>query len=227
MGIHRRSPLIRNRKTGSMEVLSETSSSKAGSYRLFPSCSRQSPEMKQSGLGSQCAGLFSTTVLGGSSSAPNLQDYARTHRKKFSSGSLSYKDELLSMPAVKRFSVSFAKHPTNGTQDDTSAVAVRPLWWPVSEPLEEHHVAQLLRRFSTDASLCCPLSLDGALAHHLNQCSYHLRLFRNWLISGQDPLEYFYGQPPSPSSTPCPPMPFKPSAVLLADLRFGLVLVCC
>uniref|UniRef100_A0A673ZD98 Inositol hexakisphosphate and diphosphoinositol-pentakisphosphate kinase n=1 Tax=Salmo trutta TaxID=8032 RepID=A0A673ZD98_SALTR len=93
MGIHRRSPLIRNRKTGSMEVLSETSSSKAGSYRLFPSCSRQSPEMKQSGLGSQCAGLFSTTVLGGSSSAPNLQDYARTHRKKFSSGSLSYKDD--------------------------------------------------------------------------------------------------------------------------------------
>ncbi|XP_016430894.1 inositol hexakisphosphate and diphosphoinositol-pentakisphosphate kinase 2-like isoform X3 [Sinocyclocheilus rhinocerous] len=88
----RKSPLIRNRKTGSMEVLSESSSSKGGSYRLFPSCSRQSPEMKQSGLGSQCAGLFSTTVLGGSSSAPNLQDYARTHRKKLSSGSLTYKD---------------------------------------------------------------------------------------------------------------------------------------
>ncbi|KAI4878488.1 hypothetical protein NFI96_007580 [Prochilodus magdalenae] len=83
----RRSPLIRNRKTGSMEVLSESASSKVGSHRLFPSCSRQSPEMKQSGLG-----LFSTTVLGGSSSAPNLQDYARTHRKKFSSGSLTYKD---------------------------------------------------------------------------------------------------------------------------------------
>ncbi|KAM4593366.1 inositol hexakisphosphate and diphosphoinositol-pentakisphosphate kinase 2 isoform 20-T20 [Odontesthes bonariensis] len=90
--IQRRSPLIRNHKTGSMEVLSETSSSKVGSYRLFSLCSRQSPEMKQSGLGSQCAGLFSTTVLGGSSSAPNLQDYARAHRKKFSSGSLSYKD---------------------------------------------------------------------------------------------------------------------------------------
>ncbi|XP_056135175.1 inositol hexakisphosphate and diphosphoinositol-pentakisphosphate kinase 2 [Lampris incognitus] len=92
INIQKKSPLIRNQKTGSMEVLSETSSSKIGSYRLFPSCSRQSPEMKQSGLGSQCAGLFSTTVLGGSSSAPNLQDYARTHRKKFSSGSLSYKD---------------------------------------------------------------------------------------------------------------------------------------
>uniref|UniRef100_A0A8L0DVG4 Inositol hexakisphosphate and diphosphoinositol-pentakisphosphate kinase n=1 Tax=Oncorhynchus mykiss TaxID=8022 RepID=A0A8L0DVG4_ONCMY len=145
MGIHRRSPLIRNRKTGSVygvkcsefapyhimcvspQVLSETSSSKAGSYRLFPSCSRQSPEMKQSGLGSQCAGLFSTTVLGGSSSAPNLQDYARTHRKKFSSGNLSYKDELLSMPAVKRFSVSFAKHPTNGFEGCSMVPSIYPL----------------------------------------------------------------------------------------------------
>ncbi|XP_077418854.1 inositol hexakisphosphate and diphosphoinositol-pentakisphosphate kinase 2 isoform X4 [Vanacampus margaritifer] len=90
--IQRRSPLIRNHKTGSMEVLSETSSSKVGSYRLFSFCSRQSPDIKQSGLGSQCAGLFSTTVLGGSSSAPNLQDYARAHRKKFSTSSLSYKD---------------------------------------------------------------------------------------------------------------------------------------
>ncbi|XP_044061254.1 inositol hexakisphosphate and diphosphoinositol-pentakisphosphate kinase 2 isoform X11 [Siniperca chuatsi] len=106
--IQRKSPLIRNHKTGSMEVLSETSSSKVGSYRLFSLCSRQSPEMKQSGLGSQCAGLFSTTVLGGSSSAPNLQDYARAHRKKFSTGSLSYKD---------------------GTQDDTSTTAVAPPLW--------------------------------------------------------------------------------------------------
>ncbi|XP_044061208.1 inositol hexakisphosphate and diphosphoinositol-pentakisphosphate kinase 2 isoform X6 [Siniperca chuatsi] len=171
--IQRKSPLIRNHKTGSMEVLSETSSSKVGSYRLFSLCSRQSPEMKQSGLGSQCAGLFSTTVLGGSSSAPNLQDYARAHRKKFSTGSLSYKD---------------------GTQDDTSTTAVAPpLWCTATEPLEEHHVAQLLRRFSTDLSLGCHLSLDVALAHHLHQCSYHLRLFRNWLISGQDPIEYLHG----------------------------------
>ncbi|XP_050971136.1 inositol hexakisphosphate and diphosphoinositol-pentakisphosphate kinase 2 isoform X3 [Labeo rohita] len=107
----RKSPLIRNRKTGSMEVLSESSSSKGGSYRLFPSCSRQSPEMKQSGL----------------------------------------------------------------------------------EPLEEHQVAQLLRRFSTDPNIGHPFCLDSAFAHHLHQCSYHLRLFRNWLISGQDPLEYLYG----------------------------------
>ncbi|XP_032416569.1 inositol hexakisphosphate and diphosphoinositol-pentakisphosphate kinase 2 isoform X10 [Xiphophorus hellerii] len=414
--IQKRSPLIRNHKTGSMEVLSETSSSKVGSYRLF-SISRQSPEMKQSGLGSQCAGLFSTTVLGGSSSAPNLQDYARAHRKKYSTTSLSYKDEqirrdearriergrkqgaaieqkrrdqvrrtdrgkkldsvtelskreaakkrekdkkeelvelskrevtkksekrekrwksetdkteeselsgkeeakksekrekrerdkkeeselgkrevvkkrerskteeseqsgkeetkksektkepvqlgkrevakksekrqkieedktekpveqsgneetkkseksetdktedsedggnaedenrkkdsapededpeLLSMPAVKRFSVSFAKHPTNGTQDDSSTVASsasRLCSW--TESVEEHHVAQLLRFLSTDLSSGRrQLSLDHALAHHLHQCSYHLRLFRNWLISGQDPLECLHG----------------------------------
>ncbi|XP_036824658.1 inositol hexakisphosphate and diphosphoinositol-pentakisphosphate kinase 2 isoform X4 [Oncorhynchus mykiss] len=49
----KRSPMSRNRKTGSMEVLSETlpTSSKGTSYRLFPSCSCQSPEIKQTGLG--------------------------------------------------------------------------------------------------------------------------------------------------------------------------------
>ncbi|KAM6119567.1 LOW QUALITY PROTEIN: inositol hexakisphosphate and diphosphoinositol-pentakisphosphate kinase 1 [Pterocles gutturalis] len=163
VSIPRRSPLIRNRKTGSMEVLSE-SSSKSGGYRLFSTYSRQSSEMKQSGLGSQCTGL-STTVLGGSSSAPNLQDYARSHGKKFAS-SLTYKDGILSMPAVKRFSVSFAKHPTN-------------------DAFEHRHVAQLLRRFSSDCAASRNISLDAALAHHLQQCSYHLRLFR-WLMSGRD-----------------------------------------
>uniref|UniRef100_A0A8C4W2M7 Inositol hexakisphosphate and diphosphoinositol-pentakisphosphate kinase n=1 Tax=Gopherus evgoodei TaxID=1825980 RepID=A0A8C4W2M7_9SAUR len=82
--IQRRSPLIRNRKTGSMEVLSE-SSSKTGGYRLFSSYSRQSTEMKQSGL------------------------------------------ELLSMPAVKRFSVSFAKYPTNGFEGCSMVPTIYPL----------------------------------------------------------------------------------------------------
>ncbi|KAJ7411091.1 hypothetical protein BTVI_51255 [Pitangus sulphuratus] len=151
VSIQRRSPLIRNRKTGSMEVLSE-SSSKSGGYRLFSTYSRQSSEMKQSGLGSQCTGLFSTNVLGGSSSAPNLQDYARSHGKKFAS-SLTYKDDVL----------------------------------------EHQHVAQLLRRFSSDCATSRTISLDATLAHHLQQCSYHLRLFRSWLISGQDDLECLYG----------------------------------
>uniref|UniRef100_A0A2K6FYW7 Inositol hexakisphosphate and diphosphoinositol-pentakisphosphate kinase n=1 Tax=Propithecus coquereli TaxID=379532 RepID=A0A2K6FYW7_PROCO len=90
-GLPRRSPLVRNRKAGSMEVLSETSSSRPGGYRLFSS-SRPPAEMKHSGLGSQCTGLFSTTVLGGSSSAPNLQDYARSHGKKLPPASLKHRD---------------------------------------------------------------------------------------------------------------------------------------
>ncbi|XP_053522131.1 inositol hexakisphosphate and diphosphoinositol-pentakisphosphate kinase 1 isoform X13 [Artibeus jamaicensis] len=90
-GHPKRSPLIWNRKAGSMEVLSETSSSRPGGYRLFSS-SRPPTEMKQSGLGSQCTGLFSTTVLGGSSSAPNLQDYARSHGKKLPPASMKHRD---------------------------------------------------------------------------------------------------------------------------------------
>ncbi|XP_019500507.1 PREDICTED: inositol hexakisphosphate and diphosphoinositol-pentakisphosphate kinase 1 isoform X3 [Hipposideros armiger] len=214
-GLPRRSPLIRNRKAGSMEVmnmqctgildliplrgrrrrrsgdlprpspaiglqpravstthlasctqvLSETSSSRPGGYRLFSS-SRPPTEMKQSGLGSQCTGLFSTTVLGGSSSAPNLQDYARSHGKKLPPASLKHRDEFLFVPAVKRFSVSFAKHPTNELLDD------------------QHPVVRLLRSFSSDCPGGRPVSLDATLAHHLHQCSYHLRLFRNWLRSG-------------------------------------------
>lgn len=79
-----------------------------------------------------------------------------------------------------------------------------------SEPLEEHHVAQLLRRFSTDLSLGRHFSLDRAVSHHLHQCSYHLRLFRNWLISGQDPLEYLHGQPLAPPSIPPASRPVQP-----------------
>ncbi|XP_038606043.1 inositol hexakisphosphate and diphosphoinositol-pentakisphosphate kinase 1 isoform X3 [Tachyglossus aculeatus] len=173
-GLPRKSPLIRNRKAGSMEVLSESSSSRPGSYRLFPS-SRPPTEMKQSGLGSQCTGLFSTTVLGGSSSAPNLQDYARSHGKKLPPASLTLRDELLSVPAVKRFSVSFAKHPTNELLD------------------EQHPVVRLLRSFSSECPGGWPLSLDATLAHHLHQCSYHLRLFRNWLCSGGGDPECLYG----------------------------------
>ncbi|XP_019116688.1 inositol hexakisphosphate and diphosphoinositol-pentakisphosphate kinase 1 isoform X3 [Larimichthys crocea] len=90
INIQRRSPMIRNRKTGSMEVLSETSptqSSKGStSHRLFPSCSRQSPEIKPT------SGL-----------------------------------ELFSMPAVKRFSVSFARHPTNGFEGCSMVPSIYPL----------------------------------------------------------------------------------------------------
>uniref|UniRef100_A0AAY4D5L1 Inositol hexakisphosphate and diphosphoinositol-pentakisphosphate kinase n=1 Tax=Denticeps clupeoides TaxID=299321 RepID=A0AAY4D5L1_9TELE len=103
ISMQRRSPLIRNRKTGSMEVnaehLSHPHSLETFTFTAFTrrpdperitvSSDRDSPppgDTQGSVSCSQCAGLFSTTVLGGSSSAPNLQDYARTHRKKLSYG---------------------------------------------------------------------------------------------------------------------------------------------
>ncbi|XP_051739122.1 inositol hexakisphosphate and diphosphoinositol-pentakisphosphate kinase 1 isoform X6 [Ctenopharyngodon idella] len=79
INIQRKSPLIRNRKAGSMEALSESNTSSRGlAYRIFPSTSRQSPEIKPSGLGAQCAGLFSASF-------PNLRDLTRAPRKKPSS----------------------------------------------------------------------------------------------------------------------------------------------
>uniref|UniRef100_A0A8D2PFL7 Uncharacterized protein n=1 Tax=Zosterops lateralis melanops TaxID=1220523 RepID=A0A8D2PFL7_ZOSLA len=79
-----------------------------------------------------------------------------------------------------------------------SGTALRCSWagWESGLPwyvLEHQHVAQLLRRFSSDCSTSRTISLDATLAHHLQQCSYHLRLFRSWLISGQDDLECLYG----------------------------------
>ncbi|XP_017552827.2 inositol hexakisphosphate and diphosphoinositol-pentakisphosphate kinase 2 isoform X13 [Pygocentrus nattereri] len=77
------------------------------------------------GMGSHCAGLFSTMVLGGSSSAPNLQDYARTHRKKLTSS--AFLDEATRGSAVKRFSISFARHPTNGFELYSMVPSICPL----------------------------------------------------------------------------------------------------
>uniref|UniRef100_UPI0035901EFF inositol hexakisphosphate and diphosphoinositol-pentakisphosphate kinase 2-like isoform X4 n=1 Tax=Myxine glutinosa TaxID=7769 RepID=UPI0035901EFF len=96
------------------EVLSETAAY-PGTFRrhVLPSHAalKHLPESKLSGLGSQCAGLFSTAVLGGSSSAPNLQDYARSSRKKLIP--VQPHDESLCGSPLKRFSVSFARCPSN------------------------------------------------------------------------------------------------------------------
>uniref|UniRef100_A0A8C3RSR5 Inositol hexakisphosphate and diphosphoinositol-pentakisphosphate kinase n=1 Tax=Chelydra serpentina TaxID=8475 RepID=A0A8C3RSR5_CHESE len=132
--IQRRSPLIRNRKTGSMEVMGRalleihllgmgqiTSPLLTLLMSCVAACCGDVILMPSHAFpGSQCTGLFSTTVLGGSSSAPNLQDYARSHGKKFAA-SLTYKD------AVKRFSVSFAKHPTNGFEGCSMVPTIYPL----------------------------------------------------------------------------------------------------
>ncbi|XP_028287855.1 inositol hexakisphosphate and diphosphoinositol-pentakisphosphate kinase 2-like isoform X5 [Parambassis ranga] len=87
INIQRRSPMIRNRKTGSMEVLSETSpthSSKGcASHRLFQSCSRQSPEIKPtSGLGfegcSMVPSIYPLETLHNSLSLKQVDEFLNT-----------------------------------------------------------------------------------------------------------------------------------------------------
>uniref|UniRef100_A0A673J641 Inositol hexakisphosphate and diphosphoinositol-pentakisphosphate kinase n=1 Tax=Sinocyclocheilus rhinocerous TaxID=307959 RepID=A0A673J641_9TELE len=110
INIQRKSPLIRSQKAGSMEALSESNTSSRGlAYRIFPSSSRQSPEIKPSGLGGNYISfvLFSLTRV-----MPNASFIS---------------SELLSMPAVKRFSVSYARHPTNGFEGCSLVPSIYPL----------------------------------------------------------------------------------------------------
>ncbi|XP_031715028.1 inositol hexakisphosphate and diphosphoinositol-pentakisphosphate kinase 2 isoform X10 [Anarrhichthys ocellatus] len=80
INIQRRSPMIRNRKTGSMEVLSETSptqSSKGStSHRLFPSGSRQSPEIKPASGLEPSDELHVVQLLGGLPAEASLLGFA-------------------------------------------------------------------------------------------------------------------------------------------------------
>ncbi|KAM3874341.1 inositol hexakisphosphate and diphosphoinositol-pentakisphosphate kinase 2 [Diretmus argenteus] len=101
------------------QVLSENNTHAQRATRLHS-------ELKlTTGIGSHCAGLFSTMVLGGSSSAPNLQDYARAHRKKLTSS--GFLDEATRGSGVKRFSISFARHPTNGFELYSMVPSICPL----------------------------------------------------------------------------------------------------
>nr|XP_020478346.1 inositol hexakisphosphate and diphosphoinositol-pentakisphosphate kinase 2-like isoform X6 [Monopterus albus] len=199
ISILRRSPMIRGRKAGSMEVLSETSPSQSSkgctTHRLFPLCSRQSPEIKPaSGLapphtGSFCSGLFSASALGVSCSAPNLRDYVRTHhhhrKPPLSPGSLPCKSgmfELFAMPAVKRFSVSFARHPTNGFEGCSMVPSICPLETlhnslslkQVDEFLNRRSSALRARHVSTAlSSLCPPLDLKRLFGRPASPYGHH------------------------------------------------------
>uniref|UniRef100_A0ACB8EQL5 Inositol hexakisphosphate and diphosphoinositol-pentakisphosphate kinase 2 n=1 Tax=Sphaerodactylus townsendi TaxID=933632 RepID=A0ACB8EQL5_9SAUR len=61
------------------------------------------------------SGIATSLCFLGSSSAPNLQDYARIHRIKVTSSGCI--DDTTRGSAVKRFSISFARHPTNEHPD--------------------------------------------------------------------------------------------------------------
>ncbi|MEE6503363.1 hypothetical protein FKM82_004802 [Ascaphus truei] len=246
MGIQRKSPLTRARKTGSMEVmsakytgnveftshrgrrrrrsgephhspcsitlrdraisitnlaswrqvLSETSS-KSGGYRLFTSYARQPSDMKQSGLGSQCTGLFSTTVLGGSSSAPNLQDYARSHRKKISAAaSLTYKDGFEGCSMVPTI------YPLETLHNSLSLRQVDEFLTTVCKQFAESH--------SRESAAGC----DAIIASHTSGDPY---LPHRILSSSSLPLRQRSERPPwyssGPSSTVSSAGPSSPTTI--------------
>uniref|UniRef100_A0A8C4ZTQ0 Inositol hexakisphosphate and diphosphoinositol-pentakisphosphate kinase n=1 Tax=Gadus morhua TaxID=8049 RepID=A0A8C4ZTQ0_GADMO len=123
----KRSPMVRSRKTGSMEPNITPPNPILHSHHtpsLPPSLPPSPPPPPHPPTGSLCSGLFSASVLGVSSSAPNLRDYVRTHRRKLP---CAPQLELFSMPAVKRFSVSFARHPTNGFEGCSMVPSIYPL----------------------------------------------------------------------------------------------------
>uniref|UniRef100_A0A3B5BIW1 Inositol hexakisphosphate and diphosphoinositol-pentakisphosphate kinase n=1 Tax=Stegastes partitus TaxID=144197 RepID=A0A3B5BIW1_9TELE len=138
INIQRRSPMIRNRKTGSMEVQTRNNNSMVCNkitYTSTPPIPVPCTPLAPLHTGSLCSGLFSASALGVSCSAPNLRDYVRTHhhhhRKPPFSSTGCHSDckapGLFSMPAVKRFSVSFARHPTNGFEGCSMVPSIYPL----------------------------------------------------------------------------------------------------
>ncbi|XP_040348429.1 inositol hexakisphosphate and diphosphoinositol-pentakisphosphate kinase 1 isoform X6 [Herpailurus yagouaroundi] len=160
-GLPRRSPLIRNRKAGSMEVMNMQCT---GNLDLIPLRGRR---RRRSG------------DLPRPSPAISLQPRAvsTTH---LASCTQVLSETSSSRPGGYRL-FSSARPPTEMKQSGLELLD------------DQHPVVRLLRSFSSDCPGGRPVSLDATLAHHLHQCSYHLRLFRNWLRSGQDDPECLYG----------------------------------
>uniref|UniRef100_A0A8C0VAF7 Inositol hexakisphosphate and diphosphoinositol-pentakisphosphate kinase n=1 Tax=Cyanistes caeruleus TaxID=156563 RepID=A0A8C0VAF7_CYACU len=170
--IHRKSPLPRSRKIGSVEEespLSVSSPECIGTWLHYTSGVGTGRRRRRSGeqitsspvspkslaftssiFGSwqQVFKLyfikhFITSVLGGSSSAPNLQDYARTHRKKLTSSGFIDGFELysmvpsicpletlhnsLSLKQVDEFLASVAAPSRENLQETSSPIYMMPL----------------------------------------------------------------------------------------------------
>ncbi|XP_056595306.1 inositol hexakisphosphate and diphosphoinositol-pentakisphosphate kinase 2 isoform X11 [Triplophysa dalaica] len=141
MSIQRKSPLIRGRKAGSMEVLSESNmSSRGAAFRIFPSSSRQSPEIKPSGLGFE-----------GCTLVPSIYPLETLHN----SLSLKQVDEFLTavcknvsetqFKRLKSLSAMFESHtqPSMDTESQDTPVTnpvqlsqppSRPLWYCSGPP---------------------------------------------------------------------------------------------
>ncbi|KAJ8396739.1 hypothetical protein AAFF_G00015770 [Aldrovandia affinis] len=203
ISIQKRSPLNRGRKASTMEAFCETP--RGAGHRLFPSCSRQSPEVRPSGAG--CP-LFSTTILRGPSSAPNLQGYASGNHTTPPPDTLSHNDELLSLPAVKRFSVSYANHPTNGFEGYSLV--------PSIYPLETLHNSLSLKQVDEFLSAVCENDGDSRANRALSAI---------FASQTQPPVDAYIPQrvlsPSSCAPHPCPERPLSyssaPSSPMATD----------
>ncbi|XP_066199372.1 inositol hexakisphosphate and diphosphoinositol-pentakisphosphate kinase 1 isoform X8 [Saccopteryx leptura] len=160
-GLPRRSPLIRNRKAGSMEVMNMQCT---GNLDLIPLRGRRRRRSGDLPRPSPAIGLQPRAV-------------STTH---LASCTQVLSETSPSRPGIYRL-FSASRPPTEMKQSGLELLD------------DQHPVVRLLRSFSSDCPGGRPVSLDATLAHHLHQCSYHLRLFRNWLRSGQDDPECFYG----------------------------------
>lgn len=133
ISIQRKSPLIRGRKAGSMEVLSESNTSSRGlAYRILPSSSRQSPEIKPSGLGfegcSLVPSIYPLETLHNSLSLKQVDEFLTTLCKN---GSETQFKRLKSLSAM------FESHSQPSIDVDNQEM-------PISTPVRNQPAAQSL-----------------------------------------------------------------------------------
>ncbi|RXN19627.1 inositol hexakisphosphate and diphosphoinositol-pentakisphosphate kinase 2-like isoform X6 [Labeo rohita] len=141
INIQRKSPLIRTRKAGSMEALSESSTSSRGlAYRIFPSTSRQSPEIKPSGLGfegcSLVPSIYPLETLHNSLSLKQVDEFLTTLCKN---GSETQFKRLKSLSAM------FETHSQPSIDVDNQET-------PISTPVRNQPTAQSLWNASSPPS---------------------------------------------------------------------------
>ncbi|TRY56143.1 hypothetical protein DNTS_015264, partial [Danionella cerebrum] len=133
INIQKKSPLIRGRKAGSMEALSESNPSSRGlAYRIFPTSSRQSPEIKPSGLGfegySLVPSIYPLETLHNSLSLKQMDEFL---------GALCRNGSESQFKRLKTLSAMFESH-------SQPSIDVDCLETPVSTPVHTQPTAQSL-----------------------------------------------------------------------------------
>ncbi|XP_016116420.1 inositol hexakisphosphate and diphosphoinositol-pentakisphosphate kinase 2-like isoform X5 [Sinocyclocheilus grahami] len=140
INIQRKSPLIRSRKAGSMEALSESNTSSRGlAYRIFPSSSRQSPEIKPSGLGfegcSLVPSIYPLETLHNSLSLKQVDEFLTTLCKN---GSETQFKRLKSLSAMfethSQPSIDVDNQETPMSTPVQNQPAAQSLWYTSSPP---------------------------------------------------------------------------------------------